>query len=41
MDLARLEQNLAPIVKNVYRWNTILLINKADVFLTKRTLNNV
>jgi len=40
-DLAYLEQNLALIVENVYRWNAVLLIDKANVFLTKRTLNNI
>jgi len=41
MDLAYLEQNLALIVENVYRWSTVLLLDKADVFLIERTLNDI
>jgi len=34
IDLARLEQNLALIVENVYRWSAVLLIDKANVGTT-------
>ena len=41
INLARLEQSLALIIKNIYRQSAILLLDKADVFLTERTLSNI
>jgi len=41
IDLAYLEQNLALIVENIYRWSAVLFLDKADVFLIERTLNNI
>jgi hypothetical protein len=40
-DLAYLEQNLALIVKNIYCWSTVFLLDKADIFFIERTLNNI
>ena len=41
INLAHLEQNLALIIKNIYYWSAVFFLDKADVFLIKRTLNNV
>ena len=41
MNLAHLEQNLALIVENVYHWSAVLFLDKADVFLAERTVNDI
>jgi len=38
---AHLKQNLALIVKNIYRWSAVLFLDKANIFLAERTLNNI
>jgi hypothetical protein len=36
-----LERNLIEITSLIHRWGAIILINKADIYLEKRSLKNV
>ena len=39
VDLSRIENNLGTIFKRASRWNAILLLDEADIFLTRRDEN--
>jgi hypothetical protein len=36
-----LEQNLVEITSLAYKWGAIILINKADIYLAERSLQDI